>query len=147
MTTGSGGDRGAIENLLMRYALAVDTRDFDGVGACFTPGATASYSGVALAPGVGPIVAHISGIASCVQSQHIFGASLIEIDGDRATAVSYATAHLVRPEGDGHVATTRGLRYDDVLVRTPAGWRIESRVHQALWSTDLPVTWPVPLGR
>ena len=39
---------------------------------------------------------------------------------------------------------TRGLRYDDTLVRTGEGWRIDARVHRALWSADLPVTWPVP---
>jgi hypothetical protein len=142
-----GTDRAAIENLLMRYALAVDTRDFDDVGDCFTPGARAFYSGVQLSPGVEHIVDHIRGISHFVESQHVFGASLIEIEGDRATSVSYATAYLVRAEADGHVALTRGLRYDDHLVRTRDGWRIDARVHRALWSAELPVTWPVPSAR
>ena len=80
----------------MRYALAVDTRDFDGVGACFTPGATAFYSGVQLRPGVEHIVAHISGIAHFVQSQHIFGASL-----SRSTATGRPRCRTLPPTWSG----------------------------------------------
>src|SRR3954464_2640235 len=114
---GLADDRAAIQNLLMRYAVAVDTCDFDGVAACFTPDATAFYSGIQLKAGVEHIVAHVRGVAQFDERQHVFGASLVEVDGDSATAVSYATAYLVRAEGSGHVAMTRGLRYDDRLVR------------------------------
>jgi ketosteroid isomerase-like protein len=140
-------DRDEILNLIMRYAVAVDTRDFDGVAGCFTEDATARYSGVELDPGVKPIIAHISGIAAFPASQHVFGSSVVDVNGDRAHSVSYATAYLVGAVDGGHEVISRGLIYTDDLVKTAAGWRIKRRVHQPVWSTTGPCDYPVGPAR
>jgi uncharacterized protein (TIGR02246 family) len=137
-------DRAAIAAVLHRYALACDDRDLDAVRACFTPDARAEYSGVRLPRGVEHIVDHLRALAALPLTQHVVGTVVVEVAGDRARATSYATAHIVRPVGDGHEVVHRGLRYDDELVRTDPGWRIRDRVHRALWSTSEPTVWPVP---
>jgi hypothetical protein len=134
----------AIAALLHRYALACDERDFDTLRACFTPDASAEYSGVPLAPGVNHIVEHLRALNRVPLTQHVVGTVSVEVAGERARATSYATAHIVRPAGDGHEVVHRGLRYDDGLVLTSEGWRIHQRVHRVLWSTSEPTVWPVP---
>ena len=67
-------------------------------------------------------------------SQHINGNQWAEIEGDRATAGCYFTVHMFK-EGlaDGEHFEMGG-RYDDELLRTPAGWRFTSRTITILWS-------------
>ena len=140
----SGDDRAEIIDLLARYAIACDRREFDAVGECFTEDGQATYSGKRLDPGRAAIVAHMQPLASLPLTQHVVGSVSVSLDGDRATATSYTTVHLVRPTADGHEVVHRGLSYDDQLVRTPEGWRFQERFHQVLWSTSEPTVWPVP---
>ncbi|WP_326553215.1 nuclear transport factor 2 family protein [Micromonospora sp. NBC_01813] len=137
-------DRAAIVELMSRYAQCCDRREFDAVGDCFTDDAQAEYSGKRLPRGVRHIVAHMAPLARLAASQHVVGSVTVEVVGDHATASSYTVAHLVRPVDDGHEVVHRGLHYADRLVRTGDGWRISERVHQVLWSTSTPTTWPVP---
>lgn len=137
-------DRAEIAAVLHRYALACDDRDFDAVRACFTADARAEYSGVRLPAGVEHIIEHLRALEALPLTQHVVGTVAVDLAGARARATSYATAHIVRPVGDGHEVLHRGLRYDDELVWTPSGWRIRDRVHRALWSTSEPTVWPVP---
>lgn len=140
-------DRAEITELINRYAIATDRREFDAVGACFTEDGQATYSGVRLEPGRAAIVAHLQPLAGIPMSQHDVGTISITIDGDTATATSYTVVHVVRPAGDGHEVVHRGLSYDDRLVRTPDGWRFAERFHQVLWSTTDATVWPVPAFR
>jgi 3-phenylpropionate/cinnamic acid dioxygenase small subunit len=135
---------GAVVALLHRYALACDERDFDALRACFTPDATAEYSGVRLEAGVDHIVEHLQGLRGVPLTQHVVGTVVVDVTGSRARATSYTTVHLLRAAGEGHEVVHRGVRYDDELVRTDAGWRIRERVHRVLWSTAQPTVWPVP---
>jgi len=137
-------DRAEITDLLARYAIACDRREFDAVGECFTEDGQATYSGKRLDPGRAAIVAHMQPLAQLPLTQHVVGSVSITLDGDRATATSYTTVNLVRPAGDGHEVVHRGLSYDDRLVRTREGWRFQERFHQVLWSTTAPTVWPVP---
>ena len=140
----SGDDRAEIADLLGRYAQICDSGTYEGLRECFTEDARAEYSGVALAPGVEHIVAHMAPLADLPVTQHVVGSIAIDLDGDRATAQSYTVVHFVRPSAGGHEVVHRGLRYDDVFVHTPAGWRIQERIHRVLWSTAEPTEWPVP---
>src|SRR5690606_2705243 len=89
-------DRAAIEDLLARYAHGCDARDLAAIGDCFTLDAQAEYSGVRLARGLTHILAHLAGLSALAASQHVIGSVSVTVDGDRATARSYAVAHLVR---------------------------------------------------
>jgi uncharacterized protein (TIGR02246 family) len=138
-------DRAEITELLARYAIALDRREFDAVGELFTDDAQATYSGTRLEPGRAAIVAYLQPLVEVPMTQHVIGLPSITLAGDTATATSYAVVTFVRAtEGGDHEAVHRGLSYDDTLVRTTGGWRFEERFHQALWSTVEPTVWPVP---
>ena len=140
-------DRDEIAELLARYAIATDRRDFDTLHATFTPDGIATYGGVRC-QGADAIVDHCRPVANFPVTQHVVGSISITVDGDTATATSYTTVHVVRPRGEGgHDVVHRGLSYDDRLVRTPDGWRFSERFHQVLWSTTDDTVWPVrPFG-
>jgi hypothetical protein len=142
--TTPGDDRTELADLIGRYAQICDSGSYEGLRRCFTEDARATYSGVPLEPGVENIIAHMAPLADLPVTQHVVGSIAIDLEGDRATAQSYTVVHFVRPASDGHEVVHRGLRYDDVFVRTTAGWRIEERMHQVLWSTTEPTEWPVP---
>jgi len=138
-------DRAEITELLARYAIALDRRELDAVGELFTEDGQATYSGTRLDPGRAAIVAYLQPLVDVPMTQHMIGLPSITIDGDTATATSYAIVTFVRDADDGgHTAVHRGLSYDDRLVRTADGWRFQERFHQALWSTNGPTIWPVP---
>jgi uncharacterized protein (TIGR02246 family) len=139
-------DRTEITELLARYAVALDRRQFEAVGELFTEDGQATYSGNRLDPGRAAIVAYLQPLAEVPMTQHMIGIPTITLDGATATATSYAIVTFVRhPEpGEGHHAVHRGLSYDDRLVRTADGWKFAERFHQALWSTTGPTVWPVP---
>ncbi|HMC68666.1 MAG TPA: nuclear transport factor 2 family protein, partial [Mycobacteriales bacterium] len=136
-------DRDEIAELLARYAIATDRRDFDALRATFTPDGVATYGGVRC-EGADAIVEHCRPVADFPVTQHIVGSVSITVDGDTASATSYTTVHVVRPVGTGHEVVHRGLSYDDRLVRTPSGWKFAERFHQVLWSTTEATVWPVP---
>lgn len=128
-----------IRNLLGRYAVAVDQRDFDTVGACFAEDATASYSGLELPPGRDAIVEHIRGVTRTRATQHFLLPMTIEVHNDRATTLTYGLAVLVQESDGGTRSVARGLRYADELRRGAAGWEITRRHHTADWTWDLPI--------
>jgi hypothetical protein len=134
MTRQELSDREEIRDVLVRYACGLDRREFDQVASCFTPDALASFSGVALEPGVDNIVRHVRGVANLVATTHFVGATSFDVRGDEAETENYAIAYLV----DRDKVRVRGLRYHDKWVRTPDGWRIRHRVHAADWMFEAP---------
>jgi ketosteroid isomerase-like protein len=123
-------DLSLIQQVLVRYANAIDELDFDALSTVFTPDVRASYSGGPWLQGIDAIVEHISGLRTFAATFHFMGNMQIDVDGDRATAMTRSMTHLIAPDGVLHA---RALRYRDRLVRTDAGWRIAERVHTAQW--------------
>ncbi len=145
MTTDDLAARAEIQGLIARYAVAIDTRDFDAVRACFAEGARATYGGVESPPGSDAIADWLAANLTAVASTHLLAPPLIELHGDRAETVTPAIAVLIE-ERDGELVTrTRGLRYSDELERGADGWKIVCRVHEALWEAQQPAERrPVP---
>ena len=69
----------------------------------------------------------------------------IELSGDRARARCYFQAPMGRiADGNQQIVTNAGW-YDDDLVRTRAGWRIQSRVcTQTMMLGSLPPGYAIP---
>ena len=120
----------AIQQLIARYPLAVDGRDWDSLDDLFTPDARLDFTTFG-----GP-AADITSIKKFLDeslgiftlSQHMMGLPAITLDGDRATARTSCLNPMVLPKGDGSDAVWLiGLWYDDEFVRTAAGWRFTSR--------------------
>jgi ketosteroid isomerase-like protein len=148
-------DRAEITDVLARYARALDDRDFEAVGRCFTADAQATFSGVVLPPGRDAIVAHVRGLTNLAASTHLLGLPVIELTsgGLFATVETTAVAHLVVDAERGPVRT-RGLRYRDIFVRvtdheraTSVGsWQIRERVHRVDWMVEQPAVPPRTTG-
>jgi ketosteroid isomerase-like protein len=123
-------DLSLIQQVLVRYANAIDELDFDALASVFTPDARASYAGGPWLVGLDAIVEYISPLRSFGASFHFMGNMQIDVDGDRARASTRSLTHLVAADGVLHA---RALRYRDQLIRTGEGWRITERVHTAQW--------------
>ena len=100
---------------------------------------TASFAGV-LVPGRGgaAIVAFLAslpggsaGTAPPMKTSHLFTNLVIHLDGDQAEARSRAAVYSVR--GTPEQVRVRGISYQDLVRRTPDGWRIANRVHSVAW--------------
>ncbi|MDG3011504.1 nuclear transport factor 2 family protein [Rhodococcus sp. D2-41] len=123
-------DRMEIEDLLVDYCHAIDTRDWSALDAIFTSDAVIDYTatgGIAAKPSEIKefLATALSGFAGF---QHMIGASRIRIDGDSATARTICHNPMVLDSGSGQKRVMFvGLWYVDDLVRTEAGWRITHR--------------------
>lgn len=119
----------------MRYASAIDRRDWDAVGTCFAEDAQATYAGRLLGPGRDAIIEFLRGATTSLASTHLVGGVSIQVEGDQATSDQTALAcHLVQ---EGKV-TLRGLRYRDRLQRRNGAWQIMERVHEPAWTAEAP---------
>jgi ketosteroid isomerase-like protein len=128
----------SIRNVLGRYSVAVDDRDFDAVGQCFTADAIASYSGLTIPQGRETVVDYIRGIERTSVSQHYLIPMIIEVHGDTAYTMSYCMSVLIQSKDGETRSVARGLRYRDHWRFTDRGWQIENRLHTADWTWDLP---------
>jgi 3-phenylpropionate/cinnamic acid dioxygenase small subunit len=123
-------DRLAVSDVLIRYATAQDSRDWELLGSCFTDDARLDYdtSGVF---GRDDFVAHSrAGLARMKATQHCVTNHVVEVDGDRARSTSYVIAQHVRQDD---VTFTLGGTYHDEFVRSGTGWRIASRRFVTSW--------------
>ena len=137
-------DRQEIADLLVRYARAVDDGDDEQLARCFTADAEATFAGVPAGVGGRAITSFLRstmGTATRLASTHNVANITVTVRGDEADAISNAVVYGVR--GDPPEMRARGVRYDDLLVRTPDGWRIKRRTHRPHWEAaarDVPLT-------
>ncbi len=131
-------DRQAVSDLLVRYAHALDGRDWPTVAACFALDAVFVHPG-GRADGPAAIVARArAALAPLDASQHLIGSVLVTVDGDTARAMCYFHAQHVRaraPEGGLYVIAGT---YRDRLRRQPDGWAITERVQEYTWRSGNP---------
>jgi hypothetical protein len=119
-------DRAALHDLLVRYAVAVDSGDTPaGVGGP----AIATFLMATMGPGPKP------------PTTHRVGNVLVTLDGDRANVQSSAIVYGIR--GEPLQLRLRGVSYADLCVRTAGGWRIQRRTHSPAWegaAENVPLT-------
>jgi ketosteroid isomerase-like protein len=129
-------ERLAIEAVLVRYATALDSRDYAQLDQVFLPDATARYVGVEFCRGRDQIVSFVSTVLQqCSVTQHLLGNFRIEIAGDTATAKCYLQAiHTGKGEFSEALHTVWG-EYSDQLQRTESGWLIRHRELKTLHAT------------
>ena len=117
-------DLRAIEQLMVRYADRIDANDPEGAAACFAEDGIGNYWGKF--KGRKEISARLSKILDsfATTSHHLSNVS-IQLDGDRATAMSYVYAfHRMADTND---PMHYWGRWVDRLVRTKEGWRFAER--------------------
>jgi len=144
-------DRAALDDLVVRYFLAADGDDLQGVGASFAEHASFASSGMINATGRQGIVDFIAGArAHMGLTVHTPNYALYSFaDADHATGLIGAHLELVL----GGQSLFGAVRYQDDYVRTGEGWLIMRRdmriIHIAPWNdvgeamrSDAPVRWP-----
>jgi len=128
-------DRRQIDDLLYRYAHALDGRDWNLLRTCFTDDAVADFLELGgVNEGADVIVAFVSSALSGLDaSQHIISTTLATVDGDSAQSTCYLQAQHVFKGAEGGDHYLVGGHYVDRLVRTADGWRIAHRTLHATW--------------
>jgi hypothetical protein len=133
-------DRLEIQDLMLRYSHAVDTRDWAAFRRVFTADAFIDYrvfggpagnvdETVAFLEAAMPMFSHY---------QHMISPPMLDLDGDSATARTMCHNPMVWPaEGGDHVFVC-GLWYVDKLARTAEGWRIAERVEEKCYVDNFP---------
>ena len=128
-------DRAQITALVLDYAEALDSKNWDLLGACFVPEGTADFQEFGgRHEGVDAVVAFVAAaLDAMTATQHMTSNLRIELDGDTARATSYVHAQHVRAGAEGGDNFTIGGSYRDELARTTDGWRFVSRVLSGTW--------------
>lgn len=130
-------DRIEIDELLARYARALDYRNFGELEGIFTADATFDAGGLGAPTGSKAIRSMIEGtIGHLDATQHLVGKSIIEFadDGDTAEVRTYLISQHIRESTPGPVKHYfLGGEYYDRVVRTPDGWRIAYRRLDRMW--------------
>ena len=149
MTLQDLADRLEIDDLLTRYATAVDTKDWDLFAACFTPDAYIDYTS---AGGIKGTLSEVQRwlaqvLVAFPMTQHLVTNRAVVIDGNSATSRSGVFNPMGLPgDAGGLVLFFEGGYYNDKLVRTAAGWRIAERVEESSYSTRLHPLMLKPFG-
>ena len=132
-------DKQQIQELQVRYSLAIDGGRYDDLDHIFTADVLSDYGHAGAHHGVEPIKQMCrEALDPLTAAQHQNGNHWADVDGDTAVAGCYFTVQQYRQGTEGGEHFRMGGRYDDELVRTPEGWRIRRRTLRVLWSEGNP---------
>ncbi|ARS29279.1 nuclear transport factor 2 family protein [Sphingomonas sp. KC8] len=135
MMAGVADDVIAIQQVLARYVIAVDTRTPELLRDCFTADAVLRLSGMPQLTVDAYVAIAGDALPKLDATLHHLGLPAIRVEDDRAWSRCYFMANHVRnalaPAPTGLMI---GGWYDDELVRTDAGWRIAQRIGTAMWA-------------
>ncbi|MFA4082575.1 nuclear transport factor 2 family protein [Mycobacteroides salmoniphilum] len=128
-------DRLQIQQLLVDYATAIDTRQFDDLDEVFTNDAYIDYRAMGGIDGEYPDVkAWLAQVLPAFPMYaHMLGNISIRFDSEGGAERSSAVVRSLCfnpmvPGGDTEQVLFLGLWYDDTVVRTRHGWRLTRRV-------------------
>lgn len=135
-------DRIELEDLVIRYANAIDRRDFDALDAVFLPDAHIDYRAMGGIEGDYPAIKAWlpQALGSFPSYMHLVGNFDFRIDGDAATGRIACFNPMVVPDPQGGDAETMflGLWYVDDYRRTADGWRIARRSEEKCYLHNMP---------
>ena len=126
-------DRLEIQQLLVAYSTAIDSRRFDDLDQVFTADAYIDYRAMGGVDGHYPEVkAWLAQVLPNFPAYaHMLGNFDVRISGDTATARTLCFNPMVLPGSDEQPQVLFcGLWYDDEFVRTDDGWRMTRRVEE-----------------
>ena len=127
-------DHADIVDVCVRYALAIDMRDWDLLRSCFAAEFEWDFHGVPHGVGYEALEQLIrSVVAKLDRSQHLLGNHHTEIDGTRAFARCYFQAQHVREAAPGRSTYVVAGTYTDRFVRSATGWKIAHRRLDVWW--------------
>jgi hypothetical protein len=136
MTPEEIADRIEIDDLITRYATAVDTKDWALYRTVFTDDAVIDYTSAGGIRGsLGEVVEWLShALKLFPMTQHLITNRHVVLEGDTASGRSYYYNPLGRPDGKGAMQLLFfGGYYNDRFRRTADGWRIAERIEETAW--------------
>jgi hypothetical protein len=127
-------DRMEIQDLLVDYSHAIDTRDWDALDSVFTPDARIDYSEMGGSAGTVEETKEFlrTAMVNFKLFQHMVATSKVVFEGpDLAKGRTICHNPMVIDKGEDkeHVFFC-GLWYRDTFVRAEAGWRIKERYEE-----------------
>ena len=130
-------DRREIDDLLIRYATAVDLREWSLLDTVFTADAQLDYRSAGGIRGAFPEVRRwLSEVLPLFETtQHLVVNRAVDVDRVAGTARSRAlfqNPNQLTVDGQPWLFVVGGC-YHDRWVRTVEGWRISVRVEETLW--------------
>jgi hypothetical protein len=138
-------DRLEIQDLMVRYSYAIDSRNWDALDDVFTPDAHIDYSVFGGSVGNLAETKQFLGEAMPMFStlQHMVSGTTITFTGDADMpdgAETRTQCHNPMTMGDAEHPDLMvcGLWYVDKLVRTADGWRIKERVEDKVYMKVFP---------
>ena len=142
----NGDDFAQIVNLVNLYAVATDSHRYHLFERIFTPDVHLDFGAGAAIEGLDVLMAGYAEIHAVFSAtQHMTSGHVVDVAGDDARCFSYVSGRFRRtlPDGEGLFQSTGW--YDDILRRTPQGWRIARRVSRMVtWSGDIRVMQAMP---
>jgi 3-phenylpropionate/cinnamic acid dioxygenase small subunit len=132
-------DRVAISDVLLRYATAIDTRDWSLFESCFTDDCRADYGEVGSWRGRDEFTEFMRQVHDmCGHSLHRITNCVVSGTDERVKARSCVDAIVLFPDNEN--GTRAAGFYDDEVVHTGHGWRIAQRkytmIHLAVLATS-----------
>ena len=137
--------RTEIPDLIYTYALGVTSNDPEMQASVFAPDAQLELSGKRLR-GIDEISDFFRGSSSSFaalgltersSSTPLVGNIILKVEGSRAHSESTAIICHAGKRDVRSVTLIRGVRYSDDFVLLDDGWKIERRIHDAKWSTEV----------
>jgi len=123
----------AIQNLLSKYVIAVDTREFSLFDECFSADAAIDLAntGVFSRDAYRDLCRQV--LPTLDATQHQLGLPIIEVRGDRAFSRCYFIAQHARNALAPRPFLIIGGWYNDECARLDGSWRITRRQGVAVW--------------
>jgi 3-phenylpropionate/cinnamic acid dioxygenase small subunit len=124
---------------LYEYALGIDTRDWALYRSIFTEELAIDFSSfdgrpAARMPADDWVAACSLVFTGLDATQHVMSNPIVDLDGDRARCRMYMKAEHFLKNDQGDDAFALGGYYDDRLIRSAEGWRIESVTLNVFWN-------------
>jgi hypothetical protein len=122
-------DRAEIHDLLTRYAVGVDARNYAPVRACFARTFHANYLGHELTD-IDALEQFVRGVEHFGWTRHFLGRPVLDLAGDAASSdVTAILSSRTADDPKGRRERMTAARYRDELVRERGRWRVASRRH------------------
>jgi 3-phenylpropionate/cinnamic acid dioxygenase small subunit len=132
-------DREEIFDLAVRYATALDSRDWQLPRTCFLPDVVVLYEGVGEVEGYEGVEDICRrALEPLDASQHILSNFVIDLRGDEADFSCYLHAQHVKQAVEGEPLFVVAGQYTDLHRRTDEGWKIARRRLATWWTSGNP---------
>jgi hypothetical protein len=129
----------AIINVINLYPVAVDTLSWDLFDEIFTADVQTNFGGAAAWSDLASLKRDFETVhRPFAATLHVTTNHQVVVNADRANCISYVHGRFIRHVQEGGNMFESVGWYDDLLLRTAAGWRIKTRSCRTVWSGGNP---------